>query len=254
MHIPPLLTSQHALFLDFDGTLADLAGEPHAIHVLPEVPRGLHALYGALDGALAIVTGRTLADIDRYLGPLRLPLACEHGAQYRLSDGRLGSRPSPPLQPLLDLLRPLVARHPDLLVEVKSAGVALHYRRAPHLKDLCLQTMHEALHLVPGMELLQGKCVLEVKPAGPSKGRAIADFMRQAPFAGRVPLFIGDDVTDEAGFAAVQALGGVGIKVGDGPTQASARLASPTEVRTWLRNAVQMLAPQHLALEGDFRA
>jgi trehalose 6-phosphate phosphatase len=149
------------------------------------------------------------------------------------------------------VLRPLVAQHPDLLVEVKSAGVALHYRRAPHLQALCLQAMHDALRQAPGMELLQGKCVLEAKPAGPSKGRAIADFMRQPPFAGRVPLFIGDDVTDEAGFTAVQALGGVGIKVGDGPTQAHARLGSPAEVRAWLRLAAQALAQQAPALVGE---
>lgn len=251
MHTPPLLTPRHALFLDFDGTLADLAAQPHAIHVLPEVPQGLQALHAALHGALAIVTGRTMADIDRYLCPLRLPVACEHGAQYRLGNGRAGSLPAPPLAPLLDVLRPLVAQHPDLLVEVKSAGVALHYRRAPHLQALCLQAMHDALRQAPGMELLQGKCVLEAKPAGPSKGRAIADFMRQPPFAGRVPLFIGDDVTDEAGFTAVQALGGMGIKVGNGPTQAHARLGSPAEVRAWLRLAAQALAQQAPALAGE---
>jgi trehalose 6-phosphate phosphatase len=242
MPIPPLPTAHHALFLDFDGTLADIAAQPGAVRVWPGVTTSLGDLYAALGGALAIVTGRTLADIDRFLHPLRLPLACEHGAQYRLGGGPVGGVPALDLAPVLDALRPLVARHPELLVEVKSAGVALHYRQAPHLEALCLRTMEQALPGVPGAELMRGKCVLELKPAGPSKGRAIADFMRQPPFAGRVPLFIGDDVTDEAGFAAAQALGGLGVKVGGGPTQARARLAAPGDVRDWLRDAAGALA------------
>ena len=243
MFTPPLPTPRHALFLDFDGTLADIAAQPQAVLVHPDVLESLRTLHAALHGALAIVTGRTVADIDRFLAPLHLPLACEHGAQYRLGNGCSGGVPALALAPVLAALRPLVARHPELLVEAKSAGIALHYRLAPHLEPLCLQTLARALDEVPGAELMQGKCVLEVKPAGPSKGRAIADFMRQPPFAGRVPLFIGDDVTDETGFAAVQALGGLGVKVGDGATQARARLGAPADVRAWLRAAAAALAP-----------
>lgn len=235
MQTPPLLTPHHALFLDFDGTLADIAAQPHAVEVQPDVVPTLQALHQQLGGALAIVTGRTTADIDRFLSPLQLPLACEHGAQYRMGNGHSGGVPTPDLAPVLDALRPLLAQHPELLLEAKSAGVALHYRLAPALEALCQATLARALQQVPGMELMQGKCVLEVKPAGPSKGRAIGDFMRHAPFEGRIPLFIGDDVTDEGGFAAAQALGGMGVKVGPGPTQARLRFDEPAAVRAWLR-------------------
>lgn len=251
MPMPPLPTANHALFLDFDGTLADIAAQPGAVRVQPGVMDSLRDLHAALGGALAIATGRTEADIDRFLLPLRLPLACEHGALYRLGSSRAGGAHAIDLAAVLGALRPLVASHPELLVEVKSAGIALHYRQAPQLEALCLQALAQAMHRVSGAELMRGKCVLEVKPAGPSKGRAIADFMRKAPFAGRVPLFIGDDVTDEAGFAAVQSLGGLGVKVGEGPTQARARLGTPGEVRDWLRAAARALAQPVPALAGE---
>lgn len=249
MPIPFLPTPRHALFLDFDGTLADIAAQPQAVQVRPQVLRILPTLHVALGGALAIVTGRTLADIDRFLAPLRLPVACEHGAQYRLNEGIQNDAPALDWEPVFSALHPLLEHHPQLLLEAKSAGLALHYRQAPHLDAVCRQTLQDALRAVPGAELLQGKCVLEAKPAGPSKGRAIAHFMRTAPFAGRTPLFAGDDVTDEAGFAAVQALGGLGIKVGDGATQARARLAGPGAVREWLQTAAQALdTPCHAPL------
>lgn len=241
MQTAPLLTSHHALFLDFDGTLADIAAQPHAVHVLPEVVPTLQSLHRYLDGALAIVTGRTLADIDRFLAPLQLPLACEHGAQYRLGNGHAGGVPAPDLTPVLDALRPLLSLYPQLLLEPKSAGLALHYRQAMALEPLCQATLAQALQELPGMELMQGKCVLEVKPSGPSKGRAIGDFMRHAPFAGRTPIFVGDDVTDEAGFAATQDLGGIGVKVGPGDTLALARVEGPAAVRAWLQQAALTL-------------
>lgn len=242
MPIPPLPTPRHALFLDFDGTLADIADQPQAVQVRPQVLHTLPTLHAALGGALAIITGRTLADIDRFLSPLRLPVACEHGAQYRLNAGIRSDAPVLDWEPVFSALHPLLKHHPQLLLEAKSAGLALHYRQAPHLEALCRQTLQDALPAVPGAELLQGKCVLEIKTAGPTKGRAIARFMQAAPFAGRSPLFVGDDVTDEAGFAAVQALGGLGVKVGDGATQARARLAGPSAVREWLQAAAQALA------------
>ena len=159
MPTPPLPTSRHALFLDFDGTLADIAAQPHAVQLPPGVVDCLQALHVRLEGALAIVTGRTMADIDHFLDPLRLPVACEHGAQYRLGNGRSGGLPALPLQPLLAALRPLMAEHPELLLEAKSAGLALHYRQAPQLQALCLQAITQALREVPGSELLHGKFV-----------------------------------------------------------------------------------------------
>lgn len=249
-----LPTRRHALFLDFDGTLTDIAERPQAVRVQPEVLKDLGVLHGALQGALAIVTGRTEADLDFFLAPLRLPLASEHGARCRLGNGHSdgGRMPAMALETVIGALRPLIERHPQLVLETKSAGLAVHFRQAPQLGALCLQVLTQALDDVPRAELMRGKCVLEVKLKGVSKGRAIETFMRELPFAGRIPLFIGDDVTDESGFAAVQALGGVGIKVGDGLTQARTRLGTPAEVRSWLRSAAHALAGRPpLARKGN---
>ena len=234
MQLLPLLTTAHALFLDFDGTLTELAPRPEAVRVASGLVPTLLSLYTHLEGALAIVTGRPEADIDGFLAPLRLPLASEHGAQYRLADTSHPAVLPPDLEPVLLAAYDLAARNPGLLVEPKRVSVALHYRQAPQLAALCHDTLVRAMRHVEGVELLHGKCVFEVKPRGVDKGQAIADFMTQAPFAGRMPVFVGDDVTDEAGFAAVQALGGWGIKVGEGPTMAQHRCMTPAALRGWL--------------------
>ncbi|MCW8175058.1 trehalose-phosphatase [Verminephrobacter aporrectodeae] len=236
--LPPLTPAQ-ALFLDFDGTLAELAPRPDAVQVAPGLVATLAALHTRLDGALAMVTGRSEADIDHFLAPLRLALACEHGARYRHGLAQ-AARPAialPDLAPVLHAAKALAAQHPELLLEHKSAGLALHYRQAPQLQSLCRDTLERAMQAIAGVELLQGKCVLEVKPRGVHKGRAIADFMAQPPFAGRTPVFAGDDATDEAGFAAAQALGGWGIKVGPGPSVAQHRCTTPAALRGWLSAA-----------------
>jgi trehalose 6-phosphate phosphatase len=234
MQLLPALTRDTALFLDFDGTLAELAPQPDAVRVPPGLVPTLAALQGQLDGALAIVTGRRAADIDAFLAPLVLPLASEHGARYRLADGSCPAIAVPDLAPALRAAADLAGLHPALLLEHKTSSLALHYRHAPQLESLCRDTLARAIAGMAGVELLQGKCVLEVKPAGANKGQAIAVFMSQAPFAGRVPVFAGDDVTDEAGFAAAQQLGGRGIKIGEGPTLAQYRCLSPATLRGWL--------------------
>ena len=233
----PAIGAQTALFLDFDGTLADLAPEPDAVRLVSGVIPALLRLSGQLGGALAIVSGRRLADLDGFLSPLQLPLATEHGAQRRDAHGRLVSLAEPDLAELARRATEFAAHHDGLRVEIKQAAVALHYRHAPELESLCLQLMQEAADRTPGVELLRGKCVFEVKPANVSKGLAIRAFMGEAPFAGRLPLFAGDDTTDEAGFAAVQAMGGEGIKVGEGATVAHHRCASPDALREWLHAA-----------------
>jgi len=237
MQLLPLLTTAHALFLDFDGTLTELAPRPEAVRIASGLVPTLSSLYTHLDGALAIVTGRPEADIDGFLAPLHLPLASEHGAQYRLTDTSLPAVHAPDLEPVLQAACALAERHPGLLVERKRASVALHYRLAPHLEAHCHDVLAAAMQHVAGVELLRGKCVFEVKPRGVHKGQAIIDFMTQEPFAGRIPVFVGDDVTDEAGFAAVNALGGWGIKVGEGPTMAQHRCMTPAALRGWLSAA-----------------
>ena len=234
MPLMPSLTSSHALFLDFDGTLTDIAANPQAVHVPAGLSPTLSALHRLLGGALAIVTGRRESDIDGFLSPLMLPLASEHGAQYRFDDGHRPQMEAPELGPVLQAAEQLAAQHPTLIVEVKRASVALHFRQALHLGPLCRDTLERAMASLSGLELLSGKCVYEVKPAGIHKGQAIAAFMREPSFIGRTPVFVGDDVTDESGFAAVMALGGLAIKVGEGPTRAQYRCMTPAALRGWL--------------------
>ena len=234
----PALTPGTALFLDFDGTLVALAPQPELVEVAPGLTGTLAALHRQLGGALALVSGRPLRDLDVFLAPLLLPAAGEHGAQRRTADGLLVSAPPVDMRHILLAAQDLVARHPALKLERKNLAVSLHYRQAPELENLCMQVMGEALARSEGIDLMQGKCVIDLKPAGFSKGTAIAFFMTEAPFGGRLPVFAGDDVTDEAGFEAVQRMGGHAIKVGDGPTKARYRCASVAHLAEWLQSAV----------------
>ncbi|MGQ3003653.1 MAG: trehalose-phosphatase [Hydrogenophaga sp.] len=237
--LPQLLSDRSALFLDFDGTLADLAGRPDAVEIPPALVTLLNGLHQRLDGALALVTGRAREDLEPMLAsPWPWPAAFEHGA-VRLSPhgGAATTRPSG-LARAIAAAEQLVARHAGLLLERKQTSMALHYRQAPMLEALCMSTLTQAITDEPGLQLLHGKAVVEVKSARVSKGAAIEAFMQEAPFAGRVPVFAGDDVTDEAGFDVVQRLGGEGIKVGDGPSLARHRCPSPEALRTWLADAL----------------
>ena len=223
-----------ALFLDFDGTMVDIAPQPHAVHVPQPLLDLLPLLRAALGDAVAVISGRPIAQIDAFLQPLKLPVAGVHGAERRTAAGDIVLLPTHPLDHVAAVTGRLVANHEGLLVENKRGSIALHYRLAPQLEDLCLATMEEAVQASPGLVLLRGKMVVEAKPGGASKGQAIEAFLGEPPFAGRRPVFIGDDVTDEAGFATVQRLGGVGVKIGEGPTVASQRVADPQALRTEL--------------------
>jgi trehalose 6-phosphate phosphatase len=238
--LPPL-TDLTALFLDFDGTLVDIASQPELVEVPADLADLLASLSQRLGGALAVVSGRTMADLDVFLAPLKLPLAAEHGAAQRWASGSQSHVVPPDLRDVIHVATALAAEHPGLRVEIKSAAVALHYRHAPELEALCLEAILEAVKRTAGVELMKGKLVFEVKPAGVSKGTAIEAFMLQPPFTGRVPLFAGDDTTDEHGFTAVQTLGGQGIKVGQGPSHAELRCASPRDLRQWLQGALASL-------------
>lgn len=240
---PPLPGRDAALFLDFDGTLVAIADTPEAV----EVPKGLVSLlaelHERLDGALAVVSGRQIDVLDRFLAPLRLPAAGEHGVQRRDAAGRMQEAAPPDLGGVLAAANALASHHAGLLVERKHAAIALHYRLAPELERLCLDAMAQAVGTQPRLELLHGKCVVEIKPAGINKGIAIGAFLKETPFAGRCPVFAGDDTTDESGFAVVQAQpGGMGIKIGPGNTHAAQRLAGPPAVLAWLQALHDRLA------------
>lgn len=232
----PSITCDTALFLDFDGTLADLAPEPDAVRIERGLVAILATLYEALGGALAIITGRRLADLDHFLSPLRLPAAFEHGAQFRRLDGQLVCLAAPDLRDALGAAQALARQHTGLRVEAKQSSVALHYRHAPDQEALCREVLGTVARQSPELELelIEGKCVFEVKQAGIDKGRAIEVFMSESPFRGRLPLFAGDDVTDELGFTAVQSMRGQGVKVGAGPSAAQFRCDSPQALRSWL--------------------
>lgn len=242
---PPAIDEGCALFVDFDGTLADLAPRPDAVAVLPGLTDTLQTLHRRLGGALAVVSGRPIEQLDRLLSPLVLPSAGVHGAERRREGGEL-VRSTAVQETVIEALarraETLAAQHPGLLVERKPGALALHYRLAPEFEAACLHLLEAAVAEHPAFTLLHGKQVVEMKPRGASKGLAVEDFMQEAPFVGRKPLFAGDDVTDEAGFAAVQRLGGCGIKVGAGSTLAHWRLADPSALRQWLQQAATALA------------
>ena len=234
----PRISANTALFLDFDGTLVEIASEPGAVLIPPTLTSTLAALYSQLDGALALVSGRRLLDLDGFLAPLQLPAAVEHGAQRRNAQGQLISAPAADLRHVLAAAEGLIRQYPDLQLEHKNLALSLHYRHAPHLEALCLEVMRAAVAQSSGLQLMLGKCVIDLKLTGFSKGTAIAAFMTEAPFAGRIPLFAGDDVTDEDGFRAVRDLGGHAVKVGPGDTTAPYRCAGVPEMATWLQSAL----------------
>ena len=226
-----------AYFLDIDGTLVDLADTPYAVKLRPALPELVETLYESSGGALALITGRSIADADRLFPRRRLPIAGQHGHERRSADGivtqhRVSARV---LDPARCVLRAVVERHPKLLLEDKGLSLALHYRRAPHLAGLAHRMVGEAQAVLgDGYSMHCGKHVVELTPAGKDKGLAIRAFMSEAPFRGRRPVFIGDDVTDEHGFAMVNRLGGDSIKVGPGPTLAAWRFRSVSAVLSWL--------------------
>lgn len=244
MSLLPLLEPDRALFLDFDGTLADLAPRPELVQVEAELVGTLRALHAALDGALAIVSGRPVAELDHFLQPLVLPAAGIHGAEMRngSTHGEVVQVVQASLGPVLPPLEALGRSFPALQIEHKSVAVAVHYRLAPELENLVRHTVEEAVRPVRGLEVLMGKMVVEVKPAGINKGTAVDAFMALAPFAGRVPLFAGDDVTDEPGFVRAQDLGGTAVLVGQRASAAKLSVEGPDALRAWLHRSAAMLA------------
>jgi trehalose 6-phosphate phosphatase len=238
MNFVDLLCPSCALFLDFDGTLVDLAPQPEAVIVPSGLIATLDTLNNYLGGALALISGRPIEQIDAFLHPLRLPAAGVHGAERRSAAGEMTLLSTHPLQRVEDVAVALAARHPRLRVENKRGSIALHYRQAPELELECLQAMQAAVEESPGLTMLRGKMVVEAKPGGASKGQAIEAFLHEPPFVGRCPLFVGDDFTDEVGFATVQRMQGLGIKVGEGASVAFQRLPSPDVFRFQLQAAV----------------
>jgi trehalose 6-phosphate phosphatase len=236
VHAVPLPTTAWCLFLDVDGTLLELAEHPGAVSVDPLLMPLLERLRAAANGAVALVSGRTIADLDRLFGELRLPLAGMHGCERRDAQGALHVAPVA-LEQLADVregLKRLVARHPGLLLEDKGAGLALHFLQARELEhELRAEVALLAAPLVPRFALLDGHAVIEVKPAAHTKDSAVTAFMEEEPFRGRQPIFIGDDQTDYGGFEAVRRFDGLAIAVGP-RVKAEWWLPDPPAVHQWL--------------------
>lgn len=225
-----------ALFLDFDGTLAEIAPTPDLVHFFPETRDIIDILVKSFSGAVAIVTGRNISEIDGHLAPLKLPVAGLYGLAHRTAAGDIVDSPmvGKALARALAELKSMVEQHPGLLLELKGQTLALHYRSRPDLGAACHQAVKAAVRDRPGLKTIEGKMVVEITPSGADKGRAVQDFLREAPFIGRRPIYAGDDVSDEDAFVVVNALGGITIKIGPGPTSARYRADDIPELLTWL--------------------
>ncbi len=233
---PPLLPDQApvgraALFLDFDGTLVEIAPRPDAVQVPPGLPGLLMRLRAGLGGALAVVSGRPLRELDVFL-PVPLAMAGDHGAALRLAPDLPVEAPPLPAPPVAwrSMAQALAAAHPGALVEDKTHGFALHFRLAPQAGPSA-EAMLTALVAGSAFQLLPARMAWEVRPRGPSKGSAVRRLMQDAAFAGREPVFIGDDVTDEEGMEAARGLGGLGWQLQDA-------FGTPAALRGWLAQAV----------------
>ncbi|MBI1966307.1 MAG: trehalose-phosphatase [Betaproteobacteria bacterium] len=233
----PRASGTWAFFLDIDGTLIEHAERPDAVRADPAVLQLLAGLRAAAGGALALISGRPVAAIDSLFSPLRFPVAGLHGVERRDALGKLHSHSiaEKPLRRAAGRLAASATRHAGLIFEDKGLALALHYRQAPQLEEVAHGIAASvAVELGDGFELQRGKMVIEIKPGGRDKGVAIEDFLREVPFHGRTPVFVGDDLTDEYGFSVVNRLGGYSIKVGAGETAARWRLADAASVRGWL--------------------
>ncbi len=233
----PSFARNWCFFLDIDGTLLEFAERPDAVCVDARLKTILSNLRQAAGGAVALISGRTVADIDQMFAPLCFAAAGQHGIERRDSAGRffIHAVPAARLHDAVGELERLVAQHAGLVFENKGMTLAVHYRLAPQLGPLVADFMRDLRNLLgEQFELLAGKMLLEIKPNGKHKGTAIAEFMHERPFLERIPVFIGDDVTDEFGFALVNSRHGHTVKVGPGRTAAGWRLADANAVRAWL--------------------
>ena len=231
--LPPF--HRATLMLDMDGTLVDLAPTPDAVVVASGLPDVLLALRDALGGALAIVTGRPVETVDRLFGGTVGAVAGEHGGAIRHAAGAAVERPDLPAPPAswLEAAEALVRAYPGALLERKARGFALHYRLAPEARDVFHDALSGMLATAPGFQLHPAHMLWEIRPVGADKGGAVVALMQRPPFAGRLPVFIGDDVTDEDGMREARRRGGAGYRVDE-------VFGDPDGVRAWLQQCAAL--------------
>jgi len=248
-HMPPSIDDleQYCVFLDFDGALVEIEDRPDDVRIDAATLQFIERLRDRVGRALALVSGRDIHVIDRLLYPLVLPVAGVYGLQRRDASGRLHS-------PIIDqsIVDAIAAKfeaafvsEPGVVIERKTGSAAIHFRLRPDFEKRCLAFARKIIRDRPGLHMIKGKMVCEIRLHGNDKGGVIATFLEERPFKGRKPIFAGDDVTDEPGFVAVNASDGVSIKIGDGATAAKFRAANILELRNWLDGL--MAAPGELA-------
>lgn len=231
----------HALFLDFDGTLAEIAPAPWLARLEPGVRETIEDLWRRFEGAVAVVSGRQIEDIDAMLGLPGIPAAGIHGAQLRTPDGFVIVEDA--MQAEFDgieaELRKQIGTFDGLLLERKPVSVAVHYRGNPSREHEICAIAARIVRPRPQLKCLSGRKIVEILPHGVDKGQAIARLLQTPPFHGRIPVFAGDDVTDEDGLAAVNAMGGVSIKIGPGVSAATYGFETGARFRAWLKALAQ---------------
>lgn len=240
---PPLLDDACALFLDVDGTLIEFAADPDAVVLLPEVRDAIGRISDRLEGAVALISGRPLEQLDRLFAPLHLPAAGLHGHQLRgvaehapAGNDDPDSDTSQWLHTVHQQAMRFAHGHPGVLIEDKGRSLALHWRGAPHAAHEVQAFAARQLRDNAGYRLQPGDHVVEFVPEGSDKGRALRQLMQQVPFRDRVPVFLGDDLTDEHGFEAANALHGWSVRVGERePSAAVFALAHVRQVHDWLQ-------------------
>ncbi|MBC8025783.1 MAG: trehalose-phosphatase [Steroidobacteraceae bacterium] len=241
VHAIPLPRNDWCLFLDVDGTLLELADSPGGVAVDEALLPMLESLSAIAGGAVALVSGRTIENLDGLLGATHFPIAGLHGCERRDAFGDLHVAPiaREQLADLREGMSRMALRHPGLLMEDKGAGIAMHFLKARELEnELRAEVALLAAPLVPKFAMLDGHAVIEVKPAAHTKGSAVTAYMEEPPFAHRTPIFIGDDKTDYDGFAAVRRYDGIAIAVGP-RVKSEWWLPGPVAVRGWLKQLLE---------------
>ena len=242
--IPDGPADRWALFLDLDGTLVDIARSPAAVEVPGDLSHMLEKLRIALGGALALVTGRSIEQVDHLLGIPGLPVAGQHGAEIRYEDGQVDRAvvPADDFRQLVREVQSSVADIPGVIIEDKGLSLAIHFRQVPGAAHEILTRLEKACRShCSAFVILPGHMVFEVKPRTVDKGVAVRRLMERPPFRGRVPIFVGDDRTDEDGCDAVTELGGHAVRVGRDPG-GDYWIPTPTEVRRWLSRLMPAVA------------
>jgi len=236
MRALPELASDMAVFIDFDGTLVEIVDKPEEVEPAGGLESVLAGCLSLLGGALAVVSGRPIQELDWFLSPLRLPAAGLHGLEYRLKpeDPTVTAQTGTEIDVLRERLGRAKIIRDGVFVEDKGSALAVHYRAVPQSGPDILAFMKDAIADLEDLHLVSGKMVVEAKPDFSDKGSIVEAFMDERPFAGRVPVFIGDDTTDEDGMRAARRLGGFGVKVGSGESIADFRLKDVAAVHGWL--------------------